>query len=278
MIQQSVGFSVLMSVYYKENAIYFDEALDSNLSKQTLSPSEFVLVHNGDLTPELDAVIDKYKILYPDIFKVVYKEFGSFGEALRYGLTQCSYDLIARSDSDDICMPNRFELQTNYMIKHPELDIVGGQISEFINNHDNVVGKRIVPENNDDIYRYMKYRCGLNHMTVMFRKSSVLEVGNYVEWFWNEDYYLWIRMMMAKCVFANLPNIVVNARSGEGQYSRRGGKKYFESEKALKKLMYEKKLITYPEYVYCIVQRYILQVLMPNKLRGWIFRNFARSK
>lgn len=272
-----MDFSVLMSVYQREEASSLDEALESNLVNQTLRPSEFVLIHNGDLTPELDSVIEKYHQMFPDIFKVYYKEFGSFGDALNFGLPKCSYEFVARSDSDDICMPNRFELQISFMESHPEIDILGGQITEFINSPSNIVGKRIVPEDNDSIYKYMKYRCGFNHMTVMFKKSCVLSVGNYLDWFWNEDYYLWIRMMIANCQFANLPDILVNARSGEGQYSRRGGKKYYESEKELKRLMYNKHLITYPQYLYCIALRYVLQVLMPNKMRGWVFRTFARK-
>lgn len=271
-------FSVLMSVYYKENPAAFNEALESNLINQTIKPDEFVLVHNGELTPELDKIIDKYKTQFSDVLKVYYKDFGSFGEALNLGLSKCSNELVARSDSDDICLPNRFELQIKYMEFHPETDIVGGQISEFIGSHDNIVGKRIVPETNDDIYNYMKYRCGFNHMTVMFKKSSVIKAGNYIEWFWNEDYYLWIRMMLAGCKFANLPDIVVNARSGEGQYARRGGIKYFKSERNLKRFMLNHHLINYTQYMYCVIQRFIIQVIMPNRLRGWIFRNFARQK
>ena len=150
-------------------------------------------------------------------------------------------------------------------------------MTEFIDSPDNIVGLREVPLSNDEIYQFMKSRCALNHVTVMFRKESVLKVGNYQDWFWNEDYYLWVRMMMNHCAFANIPDVAVNVRSGADQYARRGGKKYFDSEIGIKKLMLEKGMITRKEYVINYVERFIIQLLLPNSVRGWVFRTFARK-
>ena len=100
-------FSVLMSVYYKEKPKFFDLALESNLIKQTLPPNEFVLVCDGELTPDLEAVIEKYRKLYPNVLKVYRKENGGLGKALNFGLPKCSYPLVARSDSDDVCSADR---------------------------------------------------------------------------------------------------------------------------------------------------------------------------
>ena len=134
-----------------------------------------------------------------------------------------------------------------------------------------------MPETPEALRRYGKFRNPLNHMTVMFRKEAVLKAGNYQDWFWNEDYYLWVRMMMAGCEFANIPDVAVNVRSGADQYARRGGKKYFDSEIGIKKLMFEKGMINRKEYVVNYVQRFIIQLLLPNSLRGWVFRTFART-
>ena len=180
-------------------------------------------------------------------------------------------------DSDDICLPNRFEKQLAYLEAHPECDIVGGQMTEFIDSPVNIIGRREVPLSNEEIYDYMKSRCALNHVTVMFRKEAVLKAGNYQDWFWNEDYYLWVRMMMTGCKFANIPDIAVNVRSGADQYARRGGKKYFDSEIGIKKLMFEKGMITRKEYIVNYIQRFIIQLLLPNSVRGWVFRTFARK-
>ena len=150
-------------------------------------------------------------------------------------------------------------------------------MTEFIDRSDNIVGRRAVPLTNDEIYDYMKSRCALNHVTVMFRKEAVLKAGNYQDWFWNEDYYLWVRMMMNKCVFANIPDVAVNVRSGADQYARRGGKKYFDSEIGIKKLMLKNGMITKTQFAVNYVQRLVIQLLLPNSVRGWVFRTFARK-
>ena len=181
-------------------------------------------------------------------------------------------------DSDDISLPNRFEKQLEYIENHPGCDVVGGQITEFIGNPDNIVSKRVVPLENKEIYEYMKNRCAFNHPTVMFRKKAVMEVGNYKDWFWNEDYYLWIRMMKNQSVMANLPEVLVNMRSGLDQYSRRGGRKYFKSEVGIKRMMLEEGMITKTQYIINYVERFIIQLILPKSVRGWVFRTFARKR
>lgn len=272
-------FSVITSVYHNDTPDFVRMALDSMLVHQTLKPSEVVLVRDGVVPDNLEALIAEYETMYHDIVHVIRLEKnGGLGKAMKLGVEVAQNDIIARMDSDDICSPNRFELQLKYLELHPNVDIIGGQMTEFIDTPDNIIGKRIVPCDNEDIYDFMKNRCALNHVTVMFRKEAVLKVGNYQDWFWNEDYYLWVRMMIAKCKFANVPNVLVNVRSGADQYARRGGRKYYESEKGIKKLQLENKMITKKEYLHFVSQRYILQILMPNWLRGWFFRKLARNK
>ena len=181
-------------------------------------------------------------------------------------------------DSDDICLPYRFEKQLNYLSKHHDCSIVGGQITEFIDSPNNIVGKREVPLTNEAIYDYMKRRCALNHVTVMFRKEAVLLAGNYQDWFWNEDYYLWVRMMLAGCRFGNLPDVLVNVRSGANQYARRGGKRYFDSEIGIKQLMLRKGLISKKEFIVNYICRFAVQRMLPNRVRGWVLRTFARKR
>lgn len=237
-------FSVVTSVYRNDNPEFVRVALDSMLVYQTLKPSEIVLVQDGSVPVDLERLIFEYEAKYSDVMHIIRLDKNrGLGNALKLGVENATYSLVARMDSDDICLPNRFEKQVFFMESHPECDVVGGQMTEFIGKPANIVGKRIVPENNEDIYKYMKGRCALNHVTVMFRKDSILKVGNYQDWFWNEDYYLWVRMMMNKCVFANLPEVLVNVRSGEDQYARRGGMRYYKSEKGIQKLMLDNHLI-----------------------------------
>ena len=271
-------FSVVTSIYKNDKPDFVRTALDSMLVNQIVKPSEIVLVRDGQVPEILDKLLNEYEASYPEIFNIIrLEQNGGLGKALKLGVESAKYDIVARMDSDDICLPNRFELQLEFLKTHPEVDIVGGQMTEFIDSPDNIVGTRVVPCTNDDIYEFMKSRCALNHVTVMFRKDAVLKAGNYQDWFWNEDYYLWVRMMMSRCQFANLPDVVVNVRSGADQYARRGGKKYFDSEIGIKKLMLQQGMISKGEFLINYVQRFIIQLCLPNSVRGWVFRTFARK-
>lgn len=273
------SFSIITSIYKNDKPEFVRVALDSMLINQTVKPTEIVLVRDGQVPDVLDKLLNEYEARYPEVFNIIrLNQNGGLGNALKLGVETAKYNIVARMDSDDICLPNRFELQLKYLEQHPEVDILGGQISEFIGIPENIIGKRVVPCTNNEIYNFMKGRCALNHMTVMFRKEAVLKVGNYKDWFWNEDYYLWVRMMKNECVFANLSEVVVNVRSGEDQYARRGGMKYFKSEEGIQRLMLDNKLINRCEYSVNVAKRLIVQLLLPNWLRGWAFRTFARKK
>ncbi|SFC82393.1 Glycosyl transferase family 2 [Xylanibacter ruminicola] len=271
-------FSVITSVYKNDKSEFVRVALDSMLVHQAVKPDEIVMVQDGPVPYELSRLLLEYKDNYCDILNIIKLEKnGGLGNALRIGVENAKCSICARMDSDDICLPDRFEKQLAYLEAHHECDIVGGQMTEFIDTPDNIVGRREVPLANEEIYEYMKSRCALNHVTVMFRKEAVLKAGNYQDWFWNEDYYLWVRMMMAGCKFANIPDVAVNVRSGADQYARRGGKKYFDSEIGIKKLMLENGMINRKEYVVNYIQRFIIQLMLPNSVRGWVFRTFARK-
>ena len=266
-------YSVLMSLYKKEHPEYLRLALDSMI-KQTVKPDEIVLVKDGPLTPELDAVVEEYK---SHLHIVVNEKNLGLGLALNEGLKACRNELVARMDTDDISELDRCEKQLSYFSKHPETTILGGQIEEFITDPKDVVGRRIVPETDKDLKEYMKKRCPFNHMTVMFKKIDVIKVGNYQDWFWNEDYYLWIRLALEDCTFANLPDTLVHTRVGADMYQRRGGDRYFKSEIGIQRLMFEKSMIGLGTYIVNCGKRLIVEKLMPNKVRGWFFQRFART-
>lgn len=199
------------------------------------------------------------------------------GNALYEGLQACSFEIVMRMDSDDISVPDRFEKQIRYMETHSDISVLGGQISEFINTEDNVVGRRVVPETSEEIAHVIKRRCPFNHMSVAFLRSKVMNSGNYQDWFWNEDYWLWIRMFQTGCKFANLPDILVNVRVGKDMYARRGGMRYFKSEMRLQKYMFDNRIINNRIFLVNVLVRFIVQLLLPNKIRGCFFQKFARS-
>lgn len=268
-------FSVAISVYKSDNPVFFDRALESITDCQTVKPNEIVLVVDGPVPNEINMVIDKYALNY--CFKVIRLEKNNgLGNALKIATENSSNELIARMDSDDISLPTRFEEQLLCFKRWPEVDIVGGNITEFIDQEENIVARRIVPTSNKDIREYMKKRCALNHVSVMFKKSSVMSAGGYKDWFWNEDYYLWIRMWLNNAVFANTGTDMVNVRTGLNMYARRGGIKYYKSEKKLQQFMLQNKMIGFTRYLMNCTKRFIVQCVFPNSIRGWVYRKIAR--
>ena len=198
------------------------------------------------------------------------------GLALRKGVEECTNELIIRMDSDDISRCDRIEKLYKEIVSG-EHDIVGSNITEFINDENNIVSRRVVPEKDDEIKKYLKKRCPMNHVSVIFRKESVQKVGNYESLLYNEDYLLWIKMAQAKMKFYNIQEDLVNVRVGSDMYKRRGGRKYFKSEKKIQDYMLKNKIISISVYITNIIKRYILQVLMTNNMRQFVFQNFARK-
>lgn len=268
-------FSVSMCVYGGDNPEWFSVAVNSILN-QTRKPDEVVLVVDGPVPEELDAVIADFE--KNPVFKVVRLAVNSgHGEARRTGLNNCTYELVALMDADDISAPERFEKQLAMFEANPELTIVGGNITEFVGEPDNVVGVRAVELTDEKIKDDMKKRCPMNQTTVMFRKSGVEKVGGYVDWYCNEDYYLWSRLLLDNAKFANVSDNLVNVRVGKELYQRRGGKKYFLSEAKLQKYMLDNKIIGFGTFAVNVGKRLVVQILLPNKLRSWVFQKFARK-
>ena len=268
-------FSVSMCVYGGDNPEWFSVAVDSILN-QTVTPDEVVLVVDGPVPETLDRIICGYE--KDPSFQVIRLEQNmGHGEARRTGLQACRYDLVALMDADDISTPERFEKQLRAFDSVPGLTIVGGDITEFVDVPSNLVGARTVFTEDSQIKQDMKKRCPMNQVTVMFRKAAVERVGGYQDWYCDEDYYLWLRLMLNGAVFANIREPLVNVRGGKEMYQRRGGLKYFRSEAKLQNWMYKKKVIDLGTYTANVAKRLIVQVLLPNRLRGWIFQRFARK-
>lgn len=270
-------FSVLMSLYCKENPIHLEKCIHSIL-RQTLLPSEIIIVKDGKLTKELDCIIEKFKNENPCLFNIIeLEENKGLGIALAIGLEKCKYDIIARMDTDDICREDRFEKQMNIFKNDYSLDVVGSYISEFENDISKPISLRKVPINHKDICDYAKKRNPMNHMTVMYKKSSVIKSGNYKPFLWNEDYYLWVRMIVNKNKFYNIPESLVHARTGASMFERRGSLAYAKKDIELQREFYKIGFINLSLCIKNCVVRSIIRII-PNKLRRVVYLNFLRSK
>ena len=227
-------FSVLMSLYIKENPQYLRECFAS-LKAQTHPADEIVLVLDGAITAELQAVVDEYLSQLP--LKIVpLAQNRGLGKALNEGLRHCSFDWVMRMDTDDICVPERFAKQIEFIEKHPDTVVFGGQIAEFGENVQDIVAYRNVPTSAQVIVQFTQKRCPFNHMTVAYQKEAVLGCGGYEDL--QEDYYLWIKLVALGQKVANLPDILVYARVGNGMVGRRRGVNQAKAEWRLFKLKY----------------------------------------
>ena len=269
-------FSVCMSVYKNDKPDDFIVALRS-IYNQTVVPNEIILVVDGPVGDALNDIIIRLEREI-DVLNVLWlSENKGHAIARQIGLEAAKNELIAIMDSDDISLPDRFEKQLSVFEKYPDVTVVGGEINEFIGDVNNVVGTRNVPEFDENIKLYMKSRCPMNLVTVMMRKSHILNVGGYIDWYCEEDYYLWIRLALSGFKFYNIQENLVNVRVGEDMYKRRGGWRYFKSEAKLQRYMCKQGVIGLARYFYNVAIRFVVQVVMPNSVRGWVFRTFARK-
>lgn len=273
----NMDFSVSISVYEKDNPKYFSIALES-VFKQTIKPTEVVLVVDGPVPEAISRIIGTMQGQHENL-RVFYLEKNmGHGEARRVGLENCTSELVALMDSDDISVPDRFEKQLQCFEGDKDLSVVGGYIEEFEGNVKNAIGVRKVPLEDHEIKQYLKSRCPFNQVSVMFRKSHVNNVGAFTDWYCEEDYYLWVRMLLAGCKFKNLPENLVFVRMNQDSYMRRGGLRYFKSEAALQRYMHKHKVIGFVRLIINIFIRFVVQVLIPNRLRKWVFKKFFRTK
>ena len=267
--------SVLMSVYYKDKPDYLSSSLDSVLN-QTVRPDEIVCVCDGKLTDELYAVLHRYEAANEIIKVVSLSENSGLGKALNCGLPFCSNELVARMDADDISKPDRFEKQLAVFEQHPEYDVVGSWIDEFEGTPDNIVSVRKLPESPEELWEYGKKRNPMNHPSVMFRKSSVQDVGGYQPFYLFEDYYLWVRMLMAGKRLYNLQESLLYFRTSPEMFSRRGGMRYARSEFNFLEKMHELNYITKIEMLRNMAIRFGARMI-PNKMRTNIYKKLLRA-
>ena len=270
-------FSVSMCTYDGDSVEYLREALESVL-RQTRSPDEIVIVIDGPVRKELDDLLNDFSTAHSLIRLVRLKTNVGHGEARRTGLEECSHEIVALMDADDICLQDRFEKQLARFEANPDLAVSGGSIEEFqiIDGIYQAHSVRELPENDSEIKSMLKWRCPVNQPTVMLRKSIVQEAGGYIDWFCNEDYFLWVRMALNGAVFENVPDVVLRFRIDEDTYRRRGGWRYFSSEAKLQYFIFRNGLSNPLILVWNTAIRFGVQVLCPPALRKYLYTRVFR--
>lgn len=268
-------FSVLLSVYKNENQKYLYDALRSIYHEQTLKPNEIILIKDGKLNEDLDACLEKIALEIPVLKVYGYTENKGLGYALNYGLSKCSHEYVFRMDTDDIAYPNRFEQQTEFLKTNPNISIVGSFITEFNSSPGDITQIREVPLTAMEVKSYKYLRNPFNHMTVLYRKSDVQDVGGYIEISGYEDYYLWFRLLNYY-EGANISTPLVHARIGNNMIKRRQGIEYLIKEYRFQLILLEENLIPLHIFIRNIALRGLVRILPVNALK-FFYRQLLRK-
>lgn len=269
-------YSVLMAVYKKEDPVFFRQSIESMMN-QTLPFSDFVLVCDGPLTRELNSVIQWAQEKLGERLQCIrLKENRGLGNALRAGVPRCRCSVIARMDSDDISRPDRCEKQFRILEKDG-YSIVSGTLQEFAETPGDLQRFRILPRTPEEIRDYAKKRNPFNHPCVMYRREAVLKAGNYQDFPGFEDYCLWVRMLINGAEGYNIQEPVLDMRTGNGMYSRRGGLSYLRWLLRFQRFLLDKKFITKGRYIKNCVVRTMVSIV-PGGLREIFYELFLRGK
>lgn len=269
-------YSVLMSVYKNDDPTFLKIALESIYEQQTQKPDEIVVVFDGALTDNLYAVLNAFRSGKENIVCYYPQEVNrGLGEALRIGSEKCTGDYIFRMDSDDISAPDRFEKQIAYVEANSDIDVLGTDIAEFNHSIEEDMRVRACPKQHDDIVKMSKRRNPMNHVSVCVKRSALEKCGGYETLLLLEDYYLWIKMIVAGCKLENLNESLVYVRVGNGFNSKRGSKTRIVGWKVLQGYMLEHNLINKKEArlnMVCIKTF----VYMPGWLKAFVYKYLLR--
>lgn len=267
-------FSLLLSVYKQEKPDHLNQALLSIWDEQDLKPNQIVLVKDGPLSTGLDCVIASWSNRLGEALKVVaLAENVGLGAALNEGLKSCKYDLVARMDADDISLPDRFEKQIAFLGKNTHIDVLSAFVEEYDEDLRALQGVRRLPLDHSSISRFGKSRNPISHPVAVFRKEAVLGVGGYPPFRKSQDYALWSKMLVSGCQMANLEDVLLRMRLGEGLQSRRGWS-YLKEE--IKILRYQLKIgfISRAQFLMNLLIRSLVR-LSPSPMKSLLYK-FAR--
>ncbi len=267
------NIAVLLPVYKNDNANYLSFSVESIL-KQTYRNIIIFIGIDGPIGNELYRCLQKYEN-HSQIRIIYFPENRGLAMVLNDLIMMChkeSIDFIARMDADDISVPNRLANQVNYLLLHPEVDVVGGRIEE-INEQSERNGKSVTyPLTHQECFKFFRYRDPLAHPAVMFRKSFFDKAKGYRnEYRKNQDTMLWFDGFMNGCIFANLDETVLLFRVTDDFYkNRRNGFK--RAKKMLKDRFMINKALHYDWSAYLFSFFMFIMTLTPPFLKKFLYR------
>ena len=270
-------FAAMLCLYRNNSANEVRDALESTFDKQSLPPAHLIVVFDGPVPTDVEALIAEYEFRIPTT-RIVFEQNMGHGPARAAAIKACTHAWIAIVDADDISMPHRFEVLTSIIRGHPESAVVGGALKEFhIEKGEMVIDSTVTyPLSPEEVARHIQGGAPVGQSTAMLRVAAILDVGNYQAWLNNEDYHLWIRLLKAGYHIRSHPDPVLLVRTDSDFYKRRGGLKYWWSEVSLQLYSLRQGTTTVPKCLFGAAVRFVVQVLFPNKVRAAFYRRVLR--
>lgn len=222
---ERLPISVLMAVYHRDDPSHLRDAINSIL-RQSKTASEFILVADGPLSPALYSCLSAFRDSDPPLTIIWKPRNEGLAKALQDGLKACRYEIVARMDSDDVSAATRFECQYDYLMTHPDVDILASIQPEFSTSPDITDRVKTTPEYHDQIVKALRYRNAISHPSVIFRKPPIEQIGGYRDVNLLEDYDLWLRAARFGLKFGCVQKSLLHMRVTNAQKERRGGAKY----------------------------------------------------
>lgn len=266
------SFSVLISVYKKDDPKFLNIALRSVYDNQILKPEQIVIVADGPLQRSQMEVIEK---ICDDsgtnvVTLVELTQNVGLAAALNEGLKQCRNELVARMDADDISLPERFAKQIEFMHGHPDIDVCGTLIAEIDTDTEAYISTRKVPLSHDNIILFARGRSAVNHPSVVFRKSKVLAVGGYPLFRKSQDFALWSLLIVNNSRFANIGEVLLQMRTGRDLMARRG-LSHLKYELQVINFQYKIGFITFGQFIKFATIRTVFRIL-PGVLKKMLYK------
>jgi len=203
--------SVLMAV--RDGAPWVADAVASVLA-QTDGDLELIVVDDGstDATPGLLAAVGDPRL------RVLRGPREGLTRSLNRALGAARADLVARLDADDLALPERLARQRAFLARRPEVGLLGTAAREV--DAAGALVRVVQPPEDDAAIRRRLIRANpFVHSSVMARRALLERAGGYDETLAvAQDYDLWMRLARLTRL-ANLPDVLVVRRLGEGRVS-----------------------------------------------------------
>ncbi len=234
--------SVLVNVWGNDDPVMLVHSLDS-IRKQSYKPNEVLVVIDGPICDKMEFAIQDFVESSDFQVRIIrIKNAKGLWNARNEGLKSAAGKLVALHDADDVMHPDRLRIQINEM-DITAVDVLCSPAWEFDINSGGILQLRAFSGEMIDVHS-MFWNNPINHSSVIAKREAIIEVGGYRSIYLSEDYDLWLRMVIAGKSIRQSKYVLQALGVNEMFLARRGGSKFFSSEKTIHKLFHQTDLFS----------------------------------